>query len=218
MSGTLNVVAADAKVPSQAEVDQQVAKQVSKDLKGAWQADKKANHDAISQNKDGSRTLHVTAGTSSKDGKVALLEFFPRNLDAKPGDTVVFTPRSPNEPHTVTFPMRLRDGHDQPLRERIVGHAVRATRFLLSRQPRSRARRDRVRWRQRCLAGDPAGSRRRPCPIRARSAPPREARSFGIRQSDRPQHLDDLAGWRGAGTYTYVCQIHDGMDATITVH
>ena len=100
MSGTLNVVAADAKVPSQAKVDQQVAKQVSKDLKGAWQADKKANHDAISQNKDGSRTLHVTAGTSSKDGKVALLEFFPRNLDAKPGDTVVFTPRSPNEPHT----------------------------------------------------------------------------------------------------------------------
>ena len=160
MSGTLKVVAADAKVPSQADVDQQVAKQVSKDLKGAWQADKKANHDAISQNKDGSRTLHVTAGTSSKDGKVALLEFFPRNLDAKPGDNGrLHAPIAERAPHR-DLPDGLRDGHDQPLRERIIGYAVRATRFLVSRQPRSRARRDRVRWRQRCLAGDPAGSRR----------------------------------------------------------
>ena len=104
MSGKLKVVPANAKVPSQAQVDKSVAKQVKHDLDGAWAADRKANHDAVKQNKDGSRTLHVTAGTSSKDGKVALLEFFPKVLDAKPGDKVVFTPRSPNEPHTVTFP------------------------------------------------------------------------------------------------------------------
>ncbi len=104
MTGKLKVVAANASVPSAAAVASSIAKQVKHDLAGAWIADRKANRDAIHQNKDGSRTLHVTAGISSPDGKVALLEYFPRNLDAKPGDKVVFTPKSPNEPHTVTFP------------------------------------------------------------------------------------------------------------------
>ena len=104
MTGKLKVLPATATVPSAAQVDKQVAKQIKKDLHGARVADSQANRDAVKQNKDGTRTLHVTAGTSSHDGKVALLEFFPRVLDAKPGDSVVFKPKSPNEPHTVTFP------------------------------------------------------------------------------------------------------------------
>ena len=104
MTGKLKVVAASAEVPSATQVQHQIAKQIAKDLKGAWAADRHASQDAEVENHDRSRTWHVTAGTSSRDGKVALLEFFPRNLDARPGDKVVFTPKSPNEPHTVTFP------------------------------------------------------------------------------------------------------------------
>ena len=47
---------------------------------------------------------YVTAGTSSADGHVALLEFLPKAIDVQSGDKVFFKPRSPNEPHTVTFP------------------------------------------------------------------------------------------------------------------
>ena len=217
MSGTLNVVAADAKVPSQAEVDQQVAKQVSKDLKGAWQADKKANHDAISQNKDGSRTLHVTAGTSSKDGKVALLEFFPRNLDAKPGDTVVFTPRSPNEPHTVTFPMDFGTDMINLCENGSSDTPFGPPDFSCPDNPGQGP--DEIEFdggngvslvTQPGLAGTVSDS--------GTIAPPREATSFGIRQSDLLNSWTISLAGATPGTYTYVCQIHDGMDATITVH
>jgi plastocyanin len=217
MSGTLNVVAADAKVPSQAAVDQEVAKQVSKDLKGAWQADKKANHDAISQNKDGSRTLHVTAGTSSKDGKVALLEFFPRNLDAKPGDTVVFTPRSPNEPHTVTFPMDFGTDMINLCENGSSDTPFGPPDFSCPDNPGQGP--DEIEfdggngvWQvtQPGLAGTVSDS--------GTIGSPKEAKGFGIRQSDLLNSWTISLSGATPGTYTYVCQIHDGMDATITVH
>ena len=93
MSGKLNVVAPDAAVPSAADVTASVAKQIKHDLAGAWTADAKANRDAVTQNKDGSKTLHVTAGISSPDGKVALLEYFPHNLAPSQG-TRSSSPRS----------------------------------------------------------------------------------------------------------------------------
>jgi plastocyanin len=104
MNGRLNVLAADATGPSASQVAKQVARQVDHDLKGAWAADRRANHDALVRNKGGTHTWYVTAGTSSADGHVALLEFLPKAVDIEPGDKVFFRPRSPNEPHTVTFP------------------------------------------------------------------------------------------------------------------
>ena len=103
MAGRVNVLPAGAHGPSPAQVQKQVDNQIKRDLKGAWTADAKANRDAERLNRKGT-TRHVIAGTSSPDGHVALLEFFPRTLDATAGDKVVFTPRSPDEPHTVTFP------------------------------------------------------------------------------------------------------------------
>jgi plastocyanin len=47
---------------------------------------------------------------------------------------------------------------------------------------------------------------------------PREARSFGIRQSDILNTWTISLAGAEPGIYTYVCQIHDGMDATITVN
>ena len=217
MSGTLKVVAADAKVPSQAEVHQQVAKQVAKDLKGAWQADKKANHDAITQNKDGSKTLHVTAGTSSKDGKVALLEFFPTNLDAKPGDKFIFTPRSHNEPNTVTFPMDLDTDMINLCEDGSSDTPFGPPDFSCPDNPGQGP--DEVEFgggngvsdvTQPGLDGTVSDS--------GTIASPKEARSFGIRQSDLLTSWTISLAGAAPGTYTYVCQIHDGMDATITVN
>ena len=106
MSGRLNALPADATVPSANQVASQVANQdrVPPRPEGRMGCRPKAAHDALVRNRDGSDTWYVTAGTSSADGYVALLEFLPKSIDVQSGDKVYFKPRSPNEPHTVTFP------------------------------------------------------------------------------------------------------------------
>jgi plastocyanin len=207
MAGRVNVLPAGAHGPSPAQVQKQVDNQIKRDLKGAWTADAKANRDAERLNRKGT-TRHVIAGTSSPDGHVALLEFFPRTLAATAGDKVVFTPRSPDEPHTVTFPGDLGNEF-QPF----------------------------------CENGSvdvPMG------PTGCNFGPPDEIEfdgGNGVTQLADPTTIADsgfigpskltsrislpstavlnewtvsLAG-AAPGTYTYVCQIHDGMEATVTV-
>ena len=190
---------------------------VNYDLAGAWAADRKANHDAVKQNKDGSRTLHVTAGISSRDGKVALLEFFPRNLDAKAGDKVVFTPRSPNEPHTVTFPGDLgtemvplceEDGVDVPFGP---------PDFSCPDHPGQGP--DEIEfdggngvWQ--VTEGGSEGTVSDSGII----APRRLTKAIGAAKTDILNKWTISLAGAAPGTYTYVCQIHDGMEATITVH
>jgi plastocyanin len=209
MTGRLNVLPAQAVGPGPDQVAQQVAQQVKRDLSGARAADQRASRLGHVSNPDGTTTWRVTAGTSSADGRVALLEFLPKAIDIKPGDHVVFVPKSPNEPHTVTFPGDLGTEFE-PL----------------------------------CEAGStdvPIG------PTGCNFGPPDELELDGgngvwnvttpTTISDSgiigPRSLTDGIGlpstavlntwtvsFAGAqpGTYTYVCQIHDGMDATISVH
>lgn len=209
MNGRLNVLPANATGPTARQVEKQVAQQVKHDLKGAWAADRRANHDALVRNRDGTHTWYVTAGISSADRHVALLEFLPKSIDIAPGDTVFFKPRSPNEPHTVTFPGDL------------------VTEFMPF-----------------CEDGStdvPVG------PTGCDFGPPDELEldgGNGVWQVTTPTTISDsgiigprrfasdiglartaiLNAWTvsfaGAetGRYTYVCQIHDGMEATVTVH
>jgi plastocyanin len=217
MSGKLKVVAADAKVPSAADVQKQIAKQVAKDLRGAWAADKKANHDAVTQNKDGSKTLHVTAGTSSGDGKVALLEFFPKDLDAKPGDKVVFTPRSPNEPHTVTFPGDLGTEMVNLCEDGSTDTPFGPPDFSCPDHPGQGP--DEIEF----DGGNGVWQVTVPGPAGTVSdsgiiGPRRFTQMIGASPSDVLNTWTISLAGAAAGTYTYVCQIHDGMDASITVH
>jgi plastocyanin len=215
MSGKLNVVPADAQVPSPAAVQKQIAKQVEKDLKGAWAADKKATDDSVTQNDDGSRTLHVTAGTSSNDGKVALLEFFPRNLAAKPGDKVEFTPRSPNEPHTVTFPGDLgtemvnlcEDGStDTPFTGSCPGNPFGPDEVELDGGNGV--------WQVTVPGPNGVGTVSDSGII----APHKFTQMLGASKTDVLNEWTISLAGAAPGTYTYVCQIHDGMDGSITVN
>ncbi len=164
---------------------------------------------AKASNGDGTSTWHVTAGTSSADGRVALLEFLPKSIDIQPGDRVSFEPRSPNEPHTVTFPGDL------------------GTEFVPF-----------------CEVGSTDVP---PGPTGCNFGPPDELEldgGNGIWQVATPTTVSDsgiigpprlasdigmastaiLNTWTvsftgaQAGTYTYVCQIHDGMDGSVVVH
>ena len=215
MSGKLNVVAADAAVPSAAAVSASVEKQVQHDLAGARIADQKANRDAITQNKDGSKTLHVTAGISSPDGKVALLEFFPRNLDAKPGDKVVFTPKSPNEPHTVTFPGDLGTEMIPYCEDGSIDVPFGPPDFNCNGGPPDEIE----------LGGGNGVSlvTAPPGPTATVSdsgliGPRQLAQRIGASRTDVLNTWTISLAGAAPGTYTYVCQIHDGMEATITVN
>jgi plastocyanin len=215
MSGKLNVVPADAHVPSPADVQKQIAKQVQKDLKGAWAADKKANDDAVTQNKDGSRTLHVTAGTSSNDGKVALLEFFPQNLDAKPGDKVVFTPRSRNEPHTVTFP-----GDQGTEMVNLCEDGSTDTPFTGSCPDHPGQGPDEIEF----DGGNGVWQVTTPGPNGVGTlsdsgiiGPPKFTKMIGASKTDILNTWTISLAGAATGKYTYVCQIHDGMAGSITV-
>jgi plastocyanin len=211
MNGRIHVLPATAHGHSPAYIQKQIARQIKQDLKGAWIADRRANQHAKVRNHDGTRTWRVTAGTSSADGRVALVEFLPRNIRIERGDKVIFRPRSPNEPHTVTFPGDL------------------GTEFVPF-----------------CEAGTidiPLG----PVVTSCNGGPPDELEldgGNGVRRVTTPTTVSDsgiigprrlasdiglprtaiLNTWtvsfrRAAhGTYTYVCQIHDGMAGTIVVH
>jgi len=217
MTGKLKVLPADAKVPSPEKVAKQIAKQVKHDLDGAWAADRKADHDAVTQNKNGSRTLHVTAGISSHDGKVALLEFFPRNLDARPGDTVAFKPKSPNEPHTVTFPGDL--GTEMAnLCEGVSGDVpFGPPDFSCPDNPGNGP--DEIEL----DGGNGVWTVTQPGPDGTVSdsgiiGPRRLTKDIGASSTDILNTWTVSLAGAAPGTYTYVCQIHDGMEATITVH
>jgi plastocyanin len=217
MTGKLKVLPAVATVPSAAQVDKQIAKQIKNDLHGAAVADAQANRDAVKQNKDGTRTLHVTAGTSSHDGKVALLEFFPRVLDAKPGDTVVFKPKSPNEPHTVTFPGDLGTEMVNLCETASGDIPFGPPDFSCPDHPGQGP--DEVEWDGgngvwNLTVPGAAGTISDSGIVAAR----RWTSDVGASSTDALTTWTVSLAGAAPGTYTYVCQIHDGMEASIVVH
>jgi plastocyanin len=192
-----------------------VAKQVKHDLAGAWIADRKANRDAVTQNKDGSKTLHVTAGTSSPDGKVALLEYFPHNLDAKPGDKVVFTPKSPNEPHTVTFPGDLGTDMIAYCEAGSVDVPFGPPAFNCNGGPPDEIELDGGNGVSLVTAPPGPGQSVSDSGI---IAPHRLTQQIGASSTDVLNTWTISLAGAAPGIYTYVCQIHDGMHGSITVH
>lgn len=80
------------------------------------------------------RTWRVIAGVSQalpagNGSTESVNQFFPRHLTIRPGDTVIFTDNSINEPHTVTFgPDRLlrplEDPRTQLLHRMVNGKTV----------------------------------------------------------------------------------------------
>jgi len=222
MTGRINVVASADHATTPARAAAKSAKQVREDVKAGFRAEWRGSHDAKWKHRDGTTTWFVSPGAQSPDRRVAVLEFLPRNVNIKTGDTVVWRMSESNEPHTVTFPNDL--GTDQLALCEAAGGAPDGQAFP--------------------VVLPPAGPQDFGCApatgpvefefgggngVNAVTGPATVAdsgfmgsrglaRSFGLPKSAV------LTSWKvsfaGAapGTYTYVCQIHDGMEATITVH
>lgn len=202
MVGWLHVVAPSAPVPSASDVAAAVATQVAADVTAGYAAEDLADHQSPHHNADGTTTWTMSAGTSSPDGRTAILEMLPRNVHIRKGDAVRWISPAVNEPHTVTFPQDL------------------GTNFVPA-----------------CEAGAADG----PCfgpPDEIEGAPGNgvshvtspstvsdsgflsstaEAAAFGLPQSATLKSWTVSFAGAVAGTYHYVCQIHDGMAGAVTV-
>ena len=202
MVGWLNVVAPSAPVPSASEVAAAVTAQVAADVAAGYTAEELADHQSPHHNADGTTTWTMSAGASSPDGRTVILEMLPRNVHIRKGDSVRWTSPSVNEPHTVTFPHEL------------------GTDFVPM-----------------CEAGAADG----PCfgpPDELEGAPGNgiwhvtspsttsdsgfltstaEVAAFGLPQTATLKSWTVSFAGAVAGTYHYVCQIHDGMSGTVTV-
>jgi plastocyanin len=220
MSGKLTVLPASAQGTTPVQLAKAVHDQVKADVKAGFGAEEKVEHSSHVKNANGTTSWYMTAGTGSPDGHVAVNEFLPRVLGIHPGDTVFWRPQSPNEIHTVTFPGELNSDL-LPLCEGTTGDTPAAPNELPPSSPfdfhcGAQPFPDEVEF------GGGNG-------VRNVTAPGQVSDSgiFGTRAIRHALGLPQgsvFSRWSvsftGAakGSYTYICQIHTGMEATITVH
>ena len=150
----------------------------------------------------------------SPDGKVALLEYFPRNLDAKSGDKVVFTPKSPNEPHTVTFPGDLGTEMIAYCEAGSVDIPFGPPAFNCNGGPPDEIEFGGGNGVSLVTAPGPTGTVSDSGII----GPHQLTQRIAARSTDILNTWTISLAGAAPGTYTYVCQIHDGMESTISVH
>lgn len=106
MSGTFQVVANSAPVPSQKQIDAQIASAVRRDTAAA-DAQFRRNQVPVSKvDADGVRTWRVLVGDATPDNHVQFLAYMPGTLPIAAGDRIRYEMRGAfkGDPHTVTFP------------------------------------------------------------------------------------------------------------------
>jgi plastocyanin len=108
MAGTLNVVAVGtAGVTTAVSADAAAATQATADVAAGMAAETAASTAGKVTHANGTTTWTLRVGTSDPAGHVAVLDMLPRKVTIKKGDTVVWRALDRNEPHTVTFPKYL---------------------------------------------------------------------------------------------------------------
>ncbi len=110
MRGKLNVVDADDKTTTQAEIDRTSRDQFEDDRDAGLDLEADANQIRFSGDGDpGSRIFQVQVGVGSPRSHVAIDEMLPNKpLNLSPGDRVHYTWADPHNVHTVTFPANTK--------------------------------------------------------------------------------------------------------------
>ena len=219
MTGWINVVPASKHATTQAQAKARIAAQVKADRRAGFFAEAVANVAHFRRNADGTRTWVLTAGTGSPDGRVAVDEMLPRKVAIRKGDKVTWVSRSVNEIHTVTFPTDLHTD-TLPMCES-GGVDVPATPTVFPPQGLTDF----------ACGGGPVdefengggnGIRHVTSPATVSDsgviANGIAVAGFGVPvTSAKGTWTVNFAG-AAKGKYTYVCQVHDGMEGTIVVH
>lgn len=220
MAGTLNVVAAGAAgVTTAASADAAAASQATADVAAGMAAEVAASKAGQVKHANGTTTWTLTVGTSDPAGHVGVLDMLPRKITIKKGDSVVWRPLDRNEFHTVTFPKDLGTivvplcegpgGKDTPAVP-IVNPPMSPFDFGCNGRPADEFE----------VSGGNGVTT---------ITSPKTASDSGFMASRTASSGFDvparavLSTWRvtfagaKAGTYHYVCEIHEGMEGTIVV-
>jgi plastocyanin len=216
MKAWLNVVpnAEPATTPTQAA--HRSATEVAADLAEGWAAYHAANvHRSFVRN--GIRTWIMSAGTGSPDGRVAIDEMLPAVQRIGAHDRVKWISRSTNEIHTVTFPTDLHTdmlpvceagGVDTPAIPTVIPPTSPLD-FTCGGSP--------VEFEN--GGGNGVSHVTSPSTVADSGIIASDAESDVLGLNGSAFHTSWTASFRGAasGRYTYVCQVHDGMQGTIVV-
>ncbi len=218
MNGTLTVVASTSAGTTPADLASAVAAQTTADVAAGHAAEAAASAAGVHHNADGTTTWTLSAGTSDPDGHVAILEMLPSNVTVKAGDTVSWRSRTVNEPHTVTFPT---DPHaafvplceagaiDTPATPTVIPPTSPLD-FACGTGPANEVE-----------AGGGNGITTVTTPSTVSDsgfmAASNVLDAFGLPATAASATWSVRFTGAVAGTYTYVCQIHDGMKGTITI-
>jgi plastocyanin len=222
MKGHIDVVPSSADATTAGQAAAATARQVKADTANAFRVEQLASSGARLRHPDGTSTWFVHPGAMTADRKVALLEFLPQDISIHAGDHVVWTMIESNEPHTVTFPADLDT--DQVALCEAAGGAPDSPAFPVVFPPSGPQDFG-------CApgsgpvefefgGGNGVSAVTTPATVSDSGlmGSRRLASSFGLPSTAVVTRWN--VGFAGAvpGTYTYVCQIHDGMAGTITVH
>ena len=220
MAGTLNVVAKGSPgVTTATSADAAAATQAADDVAAGMAAETAASTAGKVKNRDGTTTWKLTVGTSDPAGHVAVLDMLPRKITIKKGDTVLWRALDRNEPHTVTFPKDLNTdvvplcegpgGRDTPAVP-TVNPPMSPFDFGCSGRPVDEFE-----------FGGGNGVRTIVSPRTVSDsglvAAPAVVAGFNMPASVALSRWSVRFAGARAGTYHYVCQIHDGMEGDIVV-
>ena len=220
MQGSLTVVAAgSAGVTTAASAEAAASTQATDDVSAGMAAETAASTAGQSKNPNGTTTWKLTVGTSDPAGHVAVLDMLPRKVTIKKGDTVVWRPRDRNEPHTVTFPKDLNTDA-VPLCEGPGGTDIPAVPTVIPpMSPFDFACNGGPVDEFELTGGNGVTAITSPTTVSDSGIVAYRTVAFGF---DLPLQAVRSSWWvrftgAAAGTYHYVCMIHDGMEGTIVV-
>lgn len=220
MAGTLNVVAKGSPgVTTAASADAAAATQAAEDVAAGMAAEAAASKAGKVTKADGTTLWKLTAGTSDPAGHVAVLDMLPRKVTIKKGDTVLWYALDRNEPHTITFPKDQGTsavplcegpgGKDTPAIPTVIP-PMSPFDFGCNGRPA-----DEIEF------GGGNGVRTITSPRTVSDSGIVAYKTFGI-GFDLPATVTLSSWWvrftgAKAGTYHYVCQLHQGMEGDIVV-
>jgi plastocyanin len=221
MKGTLTVVAAGAAgTTTAASADAAAATQATEDIAAGMQAETASAKGASVKRANGTTLWKLTAGTSDPAGRVAVLDMLPRKVTIRPGDSVVWRPRDRNEPHTVTFPNNRAATRSIPLCEGpggkdtpaipTVNPPVSPFDFACNGHPVDEFE---------FTGGNGVTAIKLPTTVSDSGvvAYRTEAAGFDVPATATLSSWTVSFAGAKAGTYTYVCLVHEGMTGTIVV-
>jgi plastocyanin len=224
MTATIRVAPASVRSTTPGAVTSSVRHQIATDIKDAYAAEAAGNVVTSSILPDGHTLWMVTAGTSSQASHVAILEFLPGSLSVKPGDLVLWFSRATNEPHTVTFPGELHTDQVALCEDASTGTDTPATPtvipptgpfdFACGTPPHPA---DEIEF----APGNGVRTLAEPTTVSDSGLLASDAAraALGLPASAAfPNWTIAVSATAPAGTYTFVCQIHDGMKGTLVIH